>query len=148
MSKTAIILFNLGGPDNPEAVKPFLFNLFNDPAIVRLPKPFRWILAKLVSTRRNKIAQEIYAKIGGRSPILENTQAQARALEKVLSDCGEVKCFVSMRYWYPFVEGAVMAVKNLAPDQIVLLPLYPQFSTTTTASSLKSWQQSCRKGRA
>jgi ferrochelatase len=145
MSKTAIVLFNLGGPDSPEAVRPFLFNLFNDPAILRVPAFFRKILAVLIAKRRTKTAQEIYAQMGGRSPILENTQAQARALEQALGSEGEVKCFIAMRYWYPFVEGAVEAVRQFAPDQIVLLPLYPQFSTTTTASSLKSWQSAASK---
>lgn len=143
--KTAVVLFNLGGPDSLEAVKPFLFNLFNDPAILRLPKLPRWFLAKLISMRRNKIAQHIYAQIGGKSPILENTQAQARALEKSLSAFGETKCFVSMRYWYPLTNGAVAAVKKFAPDQIILLPLYPQFSTTTTASSLKLWHEAAKE---
>ncbi len=145
MTKTAIVLFNLGGPDSPEAVEPFLFNLFKDPAIVRLPTPVRQILAKLISRRRAKIAQDIYDKIGGRSPIVENTQAQARALEKVLGDIGDVRCFVAMRYWYPFTEGAVEGVRQFAPDQILLLPLYPQFSTTTTASSLKTWHRTAKK---
>jgi ferrochelatase len=145
MTRTAVILFNLGGPDSPEAVKPFLFNLFSDPAILRVPNPLRHILAKLISGRRNKIATDIYAKIGGRSPILDNTQAQARALERTLSGDGEVKCFVTMRYWYPFAEGAAAAVKKFAPDRIVLVPLYPQFSTTTTASSFKSWRKAAAK---
>lgn len=143
--KTAVVLFNLGGPDNPEAVKPFLFNLFNDPAILRLPKYLRRFLAWLISSRRHKTAQNIYGLIGGRSPILENTQAQARALEKILNESGEMKCFVSMRYWYPFAEGAAAAVKAYAPDQILLLPLYPQFSTTTTASSFKSWHEAASR---
>src|ERR1700733_15391411 len=145
MSKTAVILFNLGGPDAPEAVEPFLFNLFKDPAIVRFPSPFRQALAWLIAKRRAKIAREIYGKIGGRSPILENAQAQARALEQALGDFGEVKAFVAMRYWYPLTEDVVEAVKKFAPDQIVLLPLYPQFSTTTTASSLKAWHHAAKK---
>jgi ferrochelatase len=145
MTKTAVILFNLGGPDSPQAIRPFLFNLFNDAAILRVPKIFRRILAWFIARRRTKIAREIYAKIGGRSPILENTQAQARALERALSDAGETRCFVAMRYWYPFVKGTVAAIEKFAPDRIVLLPLYPQFSTTTTASSLKSWRDAALK---
>jgi ferrochelatase len=140
MTKTAVILFNLGGPDSPEAIRPFLFNLFNDPAIIRLPNPFRYLIARMISGRREKVAQGIYAKIGGGSPILENTKKQAEALEKKLG----VTCFVSMRYWHPFAEETVEAVKKFAPDQIVLLPLYPQFSTVTTASSLMSWQKTAR----
>lgn len=143
MTKTAIVLFNLGGPDSPGAVRPFLYNLFSDPAILRVPTPMRQILAWIIAKRRMKIAQAIYAKIGGRSPILENTQAQARALETVLG--GDFKCFIAMRYWYPFIAGAAAAVKQFAPDRIVLLPLYPQFSTTTTASSLKAWHQAAAK---
>jgi len=147
MTKTAIVLFNLGGPDSSEAVEPFLFNLFKDRAILRVPPPFRRILAWLIAKRRAKIAQDIYAKIGGCSPILENTQIQARALEKTFGDEGKVKCFVAMRYWHPFVEGAVEAVRQFAPDKIVLLPLYPQFSTTTTASSLRSWHRAAGKAK-
>ena len=144
--KTAIILFNLGGPDRPEAVKPFLFNLFNDPAIIRLPKPLRKFVAKLISNRREKTAQDIYAKIGGHSPILINTQRQAEALEKAMvSGIGETRCFVAMRYWHPFVEEIIEDVKDFAPDRIMLLPLYPQYSTTTTASSLKSWHDVAKK---
>jgi protoporphyrin/coproporphyrin ferrochelatase len=145
--KIAVVLFNLGGPDNPAAVKPFLFNLFNDPAIIRLPQPFRMLIASLIAKKRTQIAQDIYAKIGGRSPIFENTQAQARALEEVLNKGGKdrFKCFIAMRYWHPFTDGAVHGVKTFAPDEIILLPLYPQFSTTTTASSLKEWGKAARK---
>src|ERR1700733_7639653 len=144
MKKTAVILFNLGGPDRPEAVKPFLVNLFNDPAILRVPAPLRHILAHIIASKRAPVAAEIYKKIGGRSPILENTEAQARALEKVLADLGAVKCFVCMRYWHPLTQETVRAVKNFAPDQILLLPLYPQFSTTTTGSSLAAWRDTAR----
>ncbi len=146
--KLAVVLFNLGGPDGPEAVEPFLFNLFNDPAIIRLPRPLRWLVAKLVSRRRAPIAREIYARLGGRSPILELTQEQAHALEKTLVDekalgdgAFEVRCFIAMRYWTPFADETARAVKAWAPDEIVLLPLYPHYSTTTTASSLKDWKR-------
>lgn len=142
--KTAIVLFNLGGPDKPQAVRPFLFNLFNDPAIINLPTPLRFLLAKLISGKRDKTAQEIYAKLGGGSPILPNTEAQAKALEQKLTGIG-ARCFIAMRYWHPFVDETVRAVKEFAPDQIILLPLYPQFSTTTTASSLKSWQKTAAR---
>ncbi|PJI38468.1 ferrochelatase [Ferrovibrio sp.] len=139
MKKTAVILFNLGGPDSLAAVQPFLFNLFSDPAIIRLPHPFRWLLAKLISTRRAPVAQEIYAKMGGRSPILPQTEAQARALEDVLGDGYRV--FIAMRYWHPFSDQTAKAVKDWGAQRIVLLPLYPQFSTTTTASSFKDWHR-------
>lgn len=138
--KTAIVLFNLGGPDKPESVQPFLFNLFNDKRIIGLPNPFRFLLAKLISKRRAPIAKEIYGHIGGKSPIVEETQAQCDALEKLLeSEVGEFKTFIAMRYWHPFAFEAAQHVKAYAPDEIVLLPLYPQFSTTTVASSLEDW---------
>jgi ferrochelatase len=145
--KTAIILFNLGGPDSPEAVKPFLFNLFNDPAIIGLPQPLRWLVAQLIASRRAPTAREIYDHMGGRSPILANTEAQARALEAALGH--EFKCFITMRYWRPRARDQVAAVKAWAPDRILLLPLYPQFSTTTTASSVREWQrEAARAGLA
>jgi len=140
--KTAIILFNLGGPDSLQAVQPFLFNLFNDPAIIRLPNPFRWLLAKLISTRRAPVAREIYEKMGGRSPILPQTEAQAKALEAALGQGFRV--FIAMRYWHPFSDETAKAVKAWGADRVVLLPLYPQFSTTTTDSSLKDWARAAK----
>jgi protoporphyrin/coproporphyrin ferrochelatase len=139
--KTAIVLFNLGGPDGPEAVQPFLFNLFNDPAIIGLPNPFRRLLAGLISRKRAPTAQKIYEEIGGKSPIMENTVAQANALEASLSGHGEVKVFIAMRYWHPMADAVAKEVKDFAPDHIILLPLYPQFSTTTTGSSFKDWRR-------
>jgi len=139
MTKTAVVLFNLGGPDSPEAVQPFLFNLFNDWAIIGLPQPMRWLLAKLISTRRGPTARDIYAKIGGRSPLLPNTEAQAAALEAVLGS--DYRCFIAMRYWRPLTEAAARAVAAWRPDRVVLAPLYPQFSSTTTASSLQVWER-------
>jgi len=141
--KTAIILFNLGGPDGPDAVQPFLFNLFNDPAIIRLPQPLRWLLAKLISGRRTPTAQKIYAQMGGRSPILPNTEAQAQALESALGP--DFKCFIAMRYWRPRADVQVAAVKRWDPDRILLLPLYPQYSTTTTGSSVTEWQHEAKR---
>jgi ferrochelatase len=140
--KIAVVLFNLGGPDSPQAVQPFLFNLFNDPAIIRLPNPFRWLLAKLISSRRAPVAREIYAKMGGRSPILPQTEEQARALEAVLGDGYRV--FIAMRYWHPLADETARAVKDWGAEQVVLLPLYPQFSTTTTASSFSDWHRAAR----
>ena len=138
--KTAVVLFNLGGPDKQESVKPFLFNLFNDPNIFRLPNPFRYLLARLISSRRTKEATEIYAEIGGKSPILEITNSQAEALQKELKNKGiENKVFVCMRYWHPMTAEVVSKVKDYNPDKIFLLPLYPQYSTTTTKSSLDAW---------
>jgi protoporphyrin/coproporphyrin ferrochelatase len=140
--KLAVVLFNLGGPDAPEAVEPFLRNLFSDPAIITLPTIFRVPLARLVAARRAPIAREIYAKIGGRSPILEETEAQARALEAALTREGiEARAFIAMRCWKPFSDETARAVAAWKPDRVVLLPLYPQYSTTTTASSLKDWHR-------
>lgn len=138
MPRTAVVLMNLGGPDSLEAVEPFLVNLFSDPAIIGLPALLRLPLAYLIARGRAKVARENYARLGGSSPLLANTEAQARALEAVLGD--EHRCFVAMRYWHPTSAEAARAVKNWAPDEIVCLPLYPQFSTTTTASSLTAWR--------
>jgi ferrochelatase len=144
--KTAIVLFNLGGPDSPEAVAPFLRNLFSDPAIITLPWFLRLPLARMIARGRAPVARDIYARIGGASPIVRETQAQARALEAALAQEGmTAKTFIAMRYWHPFSDGAAQAVKAWRPDRIVLLPLYPQFSTTTTASSLKDWKRAARK---
>ena len=137
--KTAVVLFNLGGPDRPEAVQPFLQNLFSDPAIIGAPGPIRWLLARLISRRRAPVAREIYAQLGGRSPILPNTEAQAEALQSALGDGSKI--FIAMRYWHPFVEETASAAKAWAPEHIVLLPLYPQFSTTTTESSFAAWDK-------
>ena len=139
MMKTAVVLFNLGGPDDVQAIRPFLFNLFNDPAIIRVPRVFRYLLAQLISRKRAPVAAKIYDHLGGKSPLLDNTKAQAAALQDVLGDGFET--FICMRYWHPMTEAVVQDVMAYAPDRIVLLPLYPQFSTTTTASSVKKWQE-------
>lgn len=148
MSRLAVVLFNLGGPDSPAAVRPFLYNLFADPAIIRLPQPLRWFVARMISGRREKTAQEIYARLGGRSPILPLTEKQAAALTDAIEGLGlgvEVRCFIAMRYWHPRAAEVARAVAEFAPDDIVLLPLYPQFSTTTTGSSLKEWRKAAAK---
>jgi len=143
--KLAVVLFNLGGPDSLKAVRPFLFNLFRDPAIIQLPAPARYALAALISTTRNKTAQANYAIMGGRSPILPQTEAQAAALEAELKGQGhEARVFVAMRYWKPFADETAKQVAAYAPDEIVLLPLYPQYSTTTTGSSVKDWNRAYR----
>jgi len=142
--KTAIVLFNLGGPDRPESVRPFLLNLFTDPAILRVPVFVRPILARIIAYARTKPATENYARLGGKSPLLELTEQQARALETALPDL-EARCFVAMRYWHPFSEAAARAVKAWDPDEIVLLPLYPHYSTTTTGSSLSAWRAAAAK---
>ncbi len=144
--KVAVVLFNLGGPETLEGVEPFLFNLFSDPAILRLPSFLRRPLAKLIARRRAVVAREIYAKIGGGSPILGQTRAQAAALEKALErDDLRVETFIAMRYAGPRARDIVRDVKGFAPERIVLLPLYPQFSTTTTRSSLVEWQTEAAK---
>ena len=137
--KVAIILFNLGGPDSLEAVQPFLRNLFGDPAILRVPSFLRGPLASLLARRRAPTARAIYEKIGGASPILGQTEAQARALEEALGGEHDWRGYVCMRYWHPMTEAVVRSVTRFAPDRIVLLPLYPQYSTATTASSFRAW---------
>jgi ferrochelatase len=139
MSRLAVVLFNLGGPDRPEAVAPFLFNLFYDPAIIALPRPLRWLLAILLAARRAPKAAAIYGKLGGGSPLLSLTREQAGALEARLGPGAKV--FIAMRYWQPLSDAAAAEVKAFAPERIVLLPLYPQYSTTTTESSLKDWRR-------
>jgi protoporphyrin/coproporphyrin ferrochelatase len=145
MARTAVVLMNLGGPDTLDAVQPFLFNLFSDPAILRLPTVLRVPLARLISWRRARVAREIYRRLGGGSPLLANTEAQARALETALGM--DYRCFVAMRYWRPTSEEAAREVANWAPDAIVCLPLYPQFSTTTTASSYAAWRAAAERHR-
>ena len=139
--KTAVVFFNLGGPDSPETVEPFLFNLFNDKAIIGAPGPIRYGLAKYISKKRAPIAREIYKHLGGKSPLLELTRAQERALESKLGDLRDVKVFSAMRYWNPLAPETVADVKAWGPDRIVLMPLYPHFSTATTGSSMLDWQE-------
>jgi ferrochelatase len=143
--RRAVVLMNLGGPDSPDAVRPFLYNLFSDKAIIRLPAPLRLPLAALIASRRAATARRIFAQLGGASPLLANTQAQAQALERELGD--GYRCFIAMRYWHPLTASTVSEVRQWAPDEIVLLPLYPQFSTTTTESSLARWQREARRQR-
>ena len=144
--KKAIILFNLGGPDSLNAVEPFLFNLFNDPAIISLPTFIRYPIAKLISKRRTPIAKAIYSEMGGRSPILEETQAQAEAIEDSLKgEKDEYKCFIVMRCWNPRATETIKKVKQFSPEQIILLPLYPQYSNATSGSSIGDWLDTCKK---
>jgi len=146
--RKAVILFNLGGPDKLESVEPFLFNLFNDPAILNLPTFLRYPLAKLISNRRAPIAKKIYQELGGSSPILKLTEEQSMALEIKLNDdddLSEYKCFVVMRCWHPRAENVIKDVKNYNPDEVILMPLYPQFSAATSGSSIKEWKNICKK---
>jgi ferrochelatase len=147
MTRLAVVLFNLGGPDRPSAVRPFLFNLFRDPAIIGLPAVARYPLAGLIAATRARAARRNYAVMGGASPLLAGTEAQAAALETALAAMlpdVRARCFIAMRYWAPLTAEAAAEVEAFAPDEIVLLPLYPQYSTTTTASSLKAWSQAYR----
>lgn len=147
--KIAIVLFNLGGPDNPKAVVPFLFNLFRDPAIIRLPALVRLPLAAFIAITRGKSARANYERMGGASPLLKETNRQARALEASLAKAlpgDEIRVFVAMRYWKPMSEVVAAQVDVFAPNELVLLPLYPQFSTTTTGSSLEAWNKVYKGG--
>ena len=143
--RRAVILFNLGGPDKLESVEPFLFNLFNDPAIISIPSLFRYPLAKLISKRRTPIAKNIYKEIGNKSPILELTRRQAKSLEENLLKKGDYRCFVVMRCWHPRASDVIKKVKEYNPEEITLLPLYPQFSATTSGSSINEWNKLCEK---
>jgi len=143
--KKAVILFNLGGPDSLENVEPFLFNLFNDPAIISIPSFIRYPLAKFISKRRAPIAQNIYKEIGNKSPILELTEKQAQRLQENLLKKGNYKCFVVMRCWHPRALDVIKKVKEYNPEEIILLPLYPQFSATTSGSSVGEWNKLCKK---
>ena len=146
--KKAVILFNLGGPDKLENVEPFLFNLFNDPAILNLPTFLRYPLAKLIASRRAPTAKKIYQELGGSSPILKLTEEQSVALESKLNkdDNGsEYKCFIVMRCWHPRAENVVKEVIDYGPDEIILMPLYPQYSAATSGSSINEWQNICKK---
>lgn len=142
--RIAIVLFNLGGPDRPESIRPFLVNLFTDPAILRVNFLVRPFLARIIAAARVQPATENYAHIGGRSPLLELTEQQARALEAALPEF-EARCFVAMRYWHPMSEEVVRAVHAWNPDRVLLLPLYPQYSTTTTGSSLTAWREAAAR---
>jgi protoporphyrin/coproporphyrin ferrochelatase len=142
--RVAVVLFNLGGPDRPEAIRPFLLNLFRDPAILRVPPLLRQLLARLVAARRLAPATASYALLGGRSPLLQLTEEQARALEAAMPEA-EVRCFIAMRYWHPFSDETVNEVRAWQPDEVVLLPLYPHYSTTTTGSSLTAWREAAAR---
>lgn len=144
--KIAAVLFTLGAPDTPAAVRPFLFNLFNDPDIIGAPWPARPLLAGLISSLRAPTSRKIYAHLGGGSPLLANTRSQAESLYRLLGEeKDDYQVFISMRYWGPGSNEAAQGVRGFGPDKIVLLPLYPQFSGTTTGSSRKDWARAAGK---
>jgi ferrochelatase len=143
-TRHAVVLFNLGGPDSLEAVRPFLYNLFADPDIIQIPfggltqKPLAWLIAR----RRAPEAAHGYAAIGGRSPLLDHTRAQAAELKAALGNTADV--FVAMRYWHPFTAEVVAELKRGGYTRVLLLPLYPHYSRTTTGSSMNAFNQACR----
>ena len=143
MHKLGVVLFQLGGPDSLDAVEPFLLNLFSDPDIIDFPfaRIARQPLARLIATTRARHVRHHYAEIGGRSPILDNTLRQARALEAELRREFDARVVVAMRYWHPFTAEAVRELEAHRPADVVLLPLYPQYSRTTTGSSLNEWRR-------
>ena len=142
--RVGVVLFQLGGPDTLEAIEPFLFNLFCDPDIIDVPfaRIGRKPLAKLISTTRARKVQHHYSVIGGGSPIRRFTEQQARALQLKLAESGlDARCFVAMRYWHPFTAEAIQHLRAAQCDEVVLLPLYPHYSSTTTGSSLNEWRR-------
>jgi protoporphyrin/coproporphyrin ferrochelatase len=146
--RIGVVLFQLGGPDTLDAIEPFLFNLFCDPDIIDFPfaRIGRKPLAKLISSTRARKVQHHYATIGGGSPIRRFTEQQARALQRKLAESGlDARCFVAMRYWHPFTAQAIEQLKAAQCDEVVLLPLYPHYSSTTTGSSLNEWRRQFRE---
>jgi len=142
--RVGVVLFQLGGPDTLDAIEPFLFNLFCDPDIIDFPfaRLGRKPLAKLISSTRAKKVQHHYSVIGGGSPIRRFTEQQARALQLKLTESGlDARCFVAMRYWHPFTTEAIEHLRAAKCDEVVLLPLYPQYSSTTTGSSMNEWRR-------
>jgi ferrochelatase len=141
--KIGVVLFQLGGPDSLDAIEPFLYNLFSDPDIIDFPfaRIARQPLARLIAATRARHVRHHYAEIGGRSPILEFTRRQARALEAELRGDFDVRVVVAMRYSHPFTAQAIRELEAHQPDEVLLLPLYPQYSRTTTGSSLNEWKR-------
>ncbi len=144
---TGVVLLQLGGPDSLEAVEPFLYNLFCDPDIIDLPLAFlfRKPLAGLISRRRAPKVREYYRAIGGRSPIFRLTLRQASALGARLKAAGDFRVVVAMRYWHPFTEEAIRALQRENIRRVVLLPLYPQYSRSTTGSAVNEWTRLCSR---
>ncbi|MFM7642734.1 MAG: ferrochelatase [Cyanobium sp.] len=143
MAKVGVLLLNLGGPERIQDVAPFLYNLFSDPEIIRLPIPaLQRPLAWLVSTLRSSKSQDAYRSIGGGSPLRRITEHQARELQSLLRQQNiDATTYIAMRYWHPFTESAVADIKADAIDEVVVLPLYPQFSISTSGSSFRELQR-------
>ncbi len=147
MKKIAVVFFNLGGPDKIDSIKPFLFNFFMDKNIIAAPKFIRFLLAKYISSKRSKgEALKSYSRIGGKSPLLENSIKQIEAVENILNKNSdyEFKNFICMRYWNPRASEVVKQVEEYNPDKIILVPLYPQFSATTSGSSFEEWKEAIK----
>ncbi len=145
----AVILLQLGGPDSPEAVEPFLYNLFCDPDIINFPGAFlaRKFIARKIASARSKIVAERYREIGGKSPIYDLTKAQAAALEKELRKTHEADVHIAMRYWHPLTEEVIAGMRSRSYKKIILLPLYPQYSQATTVSSIREWERQAKIAR-
>ncbi|MGB3788698.1 MAG: ferrochelatase [Phormidesmis sp.] len=143
MSRVGVLLLNLGGPEKPEDVRPFLFNLFSDPEIIRIPFPIlQKPLAWFISSRRAQTSQENYQQIGGGSPLRRITEEQGSALKEALKEKGkDAEVYVGMRYWHPFTEEAIARIKKDGIEQLVVLPLYPQYSISTSGSSFRLLEQ-------
>jgi ferrochelatase len=141
--KISVVLFQLGGPDSAAAVEPFLYNLFCDPDIIDFFGAWfaRRPLARYIARKRAGIVREHYDAIGGHSPIRLLTERQARALEAALAPHCDARCFIAMRYWNPLTAEAAAEVNARGASELVLLPMYPQYSLATTSSSLKEWKR-------
>ncbi len=145
--KTAVVLLNLGGPLKQEDIRPFLFSFFRDENVITVPNPLRFLIALWISLTRSKgAAKTSYAHLGGKSPLLQNTENQAAALERELQKTNPAaRVFIAMRHWHPRAGKTAAEVAAFRPEKIVLLPLYPQYSTTTTLSALQDWARAATK---
>jgi ferrochelatase len=140
----AVVALNMGGPDSPEAVEPFLRNLFSDPDLIQLGwmRPLQPLLARMISRRRAPFSRAAYAQIGGKSPIREESQAQAAAVVEAMRDLGvPARPYVAMSYWHPFPAETAARMKGDGITHALLLPLYPHRSRTTTGSVLRTMRR-------
>ncbi len=149
INKIGVVLLNLGGPDSIQSVRPFLYNLFSDRKIIRLGPPFlQKPIAWFISSIRSKKTKQMYSQIGGKSPILDITTAQAEALEKALNEPSAVsrqplrsfKVYIGMRYWRPFIKDTVDKIIQDGVKHLIVLSLYPHYSKATTGSSLDEFK--------